>query len=198
MRLHGWQRGHHPALCGSLGLVVSEPDRGRPTPQQGIATATGDGWPGRTRTTFIIRAPSTIWQLLPHNTPAGLIIGDMMLIDEHDCPLRDIRYVKPSYKALLAEGMLLANQATFWRRSLQEKVGLLDEAYHCSFDYEWFCVWRSVLRGYTLIAFGRTPVAWRDQDQPAGAAFSGRKSAHPDGARNASWQKKLYKLRRLP
>jgi len=69
---------------------------------------------------------------------AGLIIGNMMLIDENDRPLRDLLYITPDHDALLAEGMLLANQAAFWRRDLQGRVGLLDETYLCSFDYDWF------------------------------------------------------------
>ena len=61
-----------------------------------------------------------------------------MLIDELDAPLRDIRYVEPTYNALLAEGMVLTNQSAFWRRQIHESIGYLSEDLHYSFDYEWF------------------------------------------------------------
>jgi hypothetical protein len=62
----------------------------------------------------------------------------MMLIDEQDGEIRDIRYVRPTYRSLLAEGMVLTNQAAFWKRSLHEKIGYLNEEFSCGFDYEWF------------------------------------------------------------
>jgi len=72
------------------------------------------------------------------NPGAGLIIGDLMIIDENDNVIRDMQFVKPTYKSILAEGMVLCNQAAFWRRSLHQKIGFLNEKYQYSFDYEWF------------------------------------------------------------
>lgn len=60
-----------------------------------------------------------------------------MLIDGQDREIRDIRFVRPTYRALLAEGMVLANQAAFWRRSIHSEIGYLNEAFSCGFDYEW-------------------------------------------------------------
>jgi hypothetical protein len=62
----------------------------------------------------------------------------MNLIDKNDRLLRDMKYVKPTYGALLAEGMVLTNQAAFWRRSLHGPLGYLDENLDCGFDFEWF------------------------------------------------------------
>ena len=67
-----------------------------------------------------------------------LIIGDMMLIDKHDNPLRDIRYVKPTYHSALAEGMILTNQSAFWKNTMHKEIGYLSETLHYGFDYEWF------------------------------------------------------------
>jgi hypothetical protein len=67
-----------------------------------------------------------------------LIIGNVNLIDRDDVLLRDLKYVRPTYKSLLSEGMVLTNQSAFWRRSLHQELGLLSEAFDCSFDYEWF------------------------------------------------------------
>jgi glycosyltransferase involved in cell wall biosynthesis len=68
----------------------------------------------------------------------GLIIADMLIIDDQDRPIRDIRYAKPTYRSFLAEGMVLCNQSAFWLRDIHNKIGFLDERYQYSFDYEWF------------------------------------------------------------
>jgi hypothetical protein len=43
---------------------------------------------------------------------ADLIIGDMRLIDQDDQLIRELRYVKPTYSSVMAEGMVLANQSS--------------------------------------------------------------------------------------
>jgi len=118
----------------------SEPDLGQAHAiNQGLLRATGEwvAWQNSDDIYF----PGAFKELVyvaTKNPDAMMIIGDMMMIDGCDNPIRDVRYVTPSYKSLLAEGMLIANQAAFWRRSIQERVGLLDQGYHCSFDYDWF------------------------------------------------------------
>jgi len=129
---------------------------------------------------------------------AGFIIGDMMLIDEHDHSLRDIRYVTPSYKALLAEGMVLTNQAAFWRRNLHETMGWLNEEFHYSFDYEWFLrlaqhaegvhvdrIWG----GYRLHGQTKTSLLAQRFQEERQRILAGRVMS--------SWEKKFYTLRRM-
>lgn len=72
------------------------------------------------------------------NPKVGLIIGDMHLIDENDKRIRDMHYVTPSYEALVAEGMVLSNQAAFWKRDVHNAIGWMDESLHLGFDFEWF------------------------------------------------------------
>ena len=183
-----------------LAWWVSEPDRGQTDAlNKGLQRATGEwvAW----QNSDDIYYPGTFHDLAvaaAKHPQAGLIIGDMMLIDEHDCPLRDIRYVKPSYKALLAEGMLLANQATFWRRSLQEKVGLLDEAYHCSFDYEWFLRLAQRAEGIHVDRiWGALRLHGETKTSLLAQRFQEENQRILTGREMPSWQKKLYKLRRL-
>lgn len=68
----------------------------------------------------------------------SFVTGNLALIDENDSIIREVHYVEPTYDSLRSEGMVMANQSTFWRRSVHETIGYLDGRYNCSFDYEWF------------------------------------------------------------
>lgn len=72
------------------------------------------------------------------NSDVGLIVGDMNLIDEHDKLIRTLHYVTPTYPAMVAEGMILSNQVSFWRRGIHNQIGWMDESLHLGFDFEWF------------------------------------------------------------
>jgi glycosyltransferase involved in cell wall biosynthesis len=67
-----------------------------------------------------------------------VISGDIYLIDDKDKLIREIIYCQPTYKSLLAEGMVISNQSTFWKKSLHSKIGYIDENYNYSFDYDFF------------------------------------------------------------
>jgi len=119
---------------------VSEPDNGQAHAiNKGLRRATGEwvGW----QNSDDIYYPSSLYSLAFHINrfpSSGLIIGNMSLIDLDDHLIRNIIYVKPTYHSLLAEGMVLSNQASFWRHSLHKDLGFLTENLHYSFDYEWF------------------------------------------------------------
>jgi glycosyltransferase involved in cell wall biosynthesis len=119
---------------------VSEHDYGQSAAiNKGLRRATGDwiAWQNSDDVFY----PNCFAELVEQaelNPRAELIIGDMQIIDEQDKPIQDLRYVRPTYKSMLAEGMVLTNQAAFWRRSLHERIGYLNEALHYGFDYEWF------------------------------------------------------------
>lgn len=123
-----------------LAWWVSEPDQGQSHAiNKGLQRATGDwvGWQNSDDVYF----PGVLMQLADaaRRWPsADLIIGDMRLIDEQDRLIRDLRYVRPTYESVLAEGMVLTNQAAFWRKSLHQRIGWLDETLHYAFDFEWF------------------------------------------------------------
>ncbi len=183
-----------------LAFWVSEPDRGQTDAiNKGLRRATGEwvAW----QNSDDIYYPGAFHDLsavAAKHPKASLIIADMMLIDEYDRLLRDIRYVKPSYKALLAEGMLLANQAAFWRRDVHEQIGFLDEGFHCSFDYDWFLRLAQHVDGLhvdriwgALRLHGETKASLQRQ------RFQEENQRILAGCEMPSWQKKLYKLRRL-
>lgn len=119
---------------------VSEKDDGQSQAiNNGLKRATGE-WVGWQNSDDIFY-PGTFESLANAamiNSQSSLIIGNMNLIDEQDNVINDLKYVSPTYKSVLAEGMVLTNQAAFWRRSIHEKIGYLDEGLHYGFDFEWF------------------------------------------------------------
>lgn len=179
---------------------VSEPDQGQTDAiNKGLRRATGDwvAW----QNSDDIYYPGAFQDMATataKHPEAGLIVGDMMLINEHDHPLRDVRYVQPSYKALLAEGMVLTNQAAFWRRGVHTEIGLMREDLHFSFDYEWFL---RLTRYVKAIHVGHIWGALRLHDETKtnlhAECFKDEQSKILAGRVMPAWQKKLYKLRRM-
>ena len=183
-----------------LAYWISEPDHGQTDAiNKGLRKATGEwvAW----QNSDDVYYPDVFHDLAraalkyPH---AGLIIGNMMLIDENDYPIRDICFVTPSYRALLAEGMVLTNQSAFWRRSLHEKIGFLDENLHYGFDYEWFLRLSEQTKGEHI---NRQWGGYRLHDET-------KTNLHPQkfvneyntilaGRNLPNWKKKFYTLRRL-
>lgn len=123
-----------------LAYWESEPDAGQTDAiNKGLKRATGEliAWQNSDDTfepgIFLTCAKHAI-----KNPQIDLFIGNMNIIDSDDNLVRDLYYVKPTYNALRAEGMVVANQASFWRWRVHDEVGYLNEDLHYAFDYEWF------------------------------------------------------------
>lgn len=133
-----------------LSYWVSEPDRGQADAiNKGLRRATGEwvAW----QNSDDIYYPGVFHQLAKtagSHPEVDLIIGNIMLIDANNHTLRDLHYVRPTYNSLVAEGMVLANQAAFWRRSLHNRIGYLDDRKSYSLDYEWFLRLTKVCKAY--------------------------------------------------
>lgn len=123
-----------------LAYWISEPDRGQAHAiNKGLRMATGElaAWQN-SDDIYYPGAFKSLAREVARSPYVDLIIGNMNLIDKDDKVLRDVKYVRPTYRALLAEGMVLVNQAAFWRRSVHDTIGYLDETFDCQFDFEWF------------------------------------------------------------
>ena len=119
---------------------VSLPDNGQAAAiNQGLKRATGAwlAWQN-SDDIFYPGALAAVAMRSVVRPDADLIVGNVNLIDEDDRVLTDLRFVRPTFKALLAEGMVLTNQAAFWRHHVHEQIGWLNEEMVCAFDYEWF------------------------------------------------------------
>ena len=119
---------------------VSEPDEGQANAiNKGLRRATGDwvGWQN-SDDIFYPQAFERVLKVIQSNPGLDVIYGDILLIDQHDHVIRQQCYVKPTFNSLLAEGMVISNQATFWKASIHKKIGYLNESLHYCFDFEWF------------------------------------------------------------
>lgn len=183
-----------------LAYWISERDNGQTEAiNKGLKRATGEwvGWQN-SDDVYYPGAFNELAMLAKRNPAAGLIIGDMMLIDERDHPLRDLHYIKPSYQAMLAEGMILTNQSAFWRRDVHAAIGYLDETLHCSFDYEWFLRLTEHVEGEHIgHIWGALRLHGATKTSTQSAKFVEENKRILAGREMPGWKKKIYKMRRL-
>jgi glycosyltransferase involved in cell wall biosynthesis len=184
-----------------LAYWVSEKDSGQSQAiNNGLMRATGD-WVAWQNSDDIFY-PGAFRQLADFaskNQEAGLIIGDMRMIDVDDQVLRDIKYVRPTYGAMLAEGMVLTNQAAFWRREIHQQLGYLREDLHFGFDFEWFLrILRCGVRAeHVRGMWGGLRMHQATKTAQNQSDFTREYATILAGRVLPGWHKRLYQLRRL-
>lgn len=184
-----------------LSFWVSEPDRGQAHAiNKGLQRATGEwvAWQN-SDDVFYPGAFAQLAQMAAKKPDADLIIGNMNLIDKDDGLLRDMKYVRPTYRSMLAEGMVLANQAAFWRRSLHQKIGYIDETLDCAFDYEWYLrILQSSRKACHVNAiWGGLRLHEDTKTSNRQITFEREFQTILQGRLISAFEKKLYQLRRL-
>lgn len=185
-----------------LAYWVSERDQGQSHAiNKGLKMATGDwvAWQNSDDIYYpgVFQAVVEAAKKYPK---VGLIIGDMNLIDENDMLIRDMHYVAPSYKAMVAEGMVLSNQSAFWRRDVHNAIGMMDESLHLGFDFDWFLRLtkhvKSVSVNKCLGAFRIHGMA-KTQTMPVKNVEIHKMIRQRHNAVMPKWKKSLYKLKRM-
>jgi glycosyltransferase involved in cell wall biosynthesis len=133
---------------------VSEKDRGQSHAiNKGISRSTGDviAWIN-SNDAYLPNAFETVGNFFIQHPEIDMVYGRALLIDESDkllgeypqgltpeelCALNSIPH--GHYKALLNHNAgLIPQQSVFWRKSIMDKAGLLDEKLHYAMDYEYW------------------------------------------------------------
>lgn len=105
--------------------------------------------------------------------------ADKIHIDEDGNELYPQRYVPYRLDTFANDKMVMCNQACFWKKSVFDKIGYLDEEVQFAMDYEYF-----IRMGIKNLKFKHTPEIWGKQRYYEGTKTSEEK-----------WLKILYKNR---
>ncbi|HEY6898552.1 MAG TPA: glycosyltransferase family 2 protein [Rhodocyclaceae bacterium] len=183
-----------------LAYWVSEADDGQSAAiNKGLRRATGDwvGWQN-SDDVFLPGALMAVGRAIKAAPKVGLVIGNMTLIDANDHELRDVRYVTPTYGSLLAERMVLTNQAAFWRRDLHDRIGYLNEELHYAFDYEWFLrLTKATKARHVNAMLGALRIHGETKTSLYADRFRSEDALILQGVQQPRYLKALYKARRL-
>jgi glycosyltransferase involved in cell wall biosynthesis len=179
---------------------VSEPDRGQTHAiNKGLRRATGDwvAWQN-SDDIYYPGAFRSLAEAASHAPGVELVIADVMLIDADSHPLRDVRYVRPSFNALRAEGMVLTNQAAFWRRAVHAEIGYLDESMRVGFDYDWFLrLTRAHRAAHVAGIWGALRLHAETKSSTLPEQFQQEYARALDGFVAPAWMRRAYQFRRL-
>ena len=118
---------------------ISEPDRGQThAVNKGILATTGDiiAWIN-SDDVYLPDTFAKVVQAFTDNPEALLVYGNGCHIDEHDQFLNDYPVEPWNYQRLFQD-CFLCQPAVFFKRSLVTEVGLLDESFQYSMDYEYW------------------------------------------------------------
>lgn len=150
--------------------VVSEPDDGQTDAiNKGLRRATGDivCWLN-SDDYFLPGALSTVAAYFQEHPDVMWVTGDCVIVDRDGSPIQQpVRWYKRALRALGPRFFLgftnaVAQPATFWRRELHDRLGLLDESLDYTMDYDWWLRLRDEGRPGTI---GRPLAAFRIHDQ---------------------------------
>jgi glycosyltransferase involved in cell wall biosynthesis len=102
---------------------------------------------------------------------AGLIFGRAMNIDEFSCPMGLMKAGTYSFKNLLTQRMVIAQQAAFWKRKVYEAVGGVREDLHYAMDFEY---WIRIGRKYPITQIRDTLACYRRTTQSKGGTATSK------------------------
>ncbi len=124
-----------------LAYWVSEKDNGQTHAiNKGFRRATGDivAWLN-SDDEYCPDALKTAAEVFIADKDIDFVFGNRITIDENGKLLRQDRHTKFSFRAHVILLAILSQPASFWKRSLFEKHGYLDESMRFAMDYEFFC-----------------------------------------------------------
>jgi len=140
---------------------VSEPDNGQTHAiNKGFRKATGDliAWMN-SDDTYEEGVFERVTSLAKSNPEIDVFYGDKNHIDEKGNIIGIQRYVPYSLNTIANEKMVMCNQACFWRKSVFDRIGYLDETIQFVMDLEFFVRMGSSKK----LRFLHSPEIWGNQ-----------------------------------
>jgi glycosyltransferase involved in cell wall biosynthesis len=160
---------------GDAATIISEPDSGQTDAiNKGLRRATGEVvcWLN-SDDYFLPGTLSTVARYFAEHPDCLWLTGDCVIVDRNGKPIQQpVRLYKRALRALPSAFYLgltnaITQPATFWRRSVHDRLGYLDESLHYTMDYDWW------LRLRTLAAparINRTLTAFRIHEESTGGS----------------------------
>jgi glycosyltransferase involved in cell wall biosynthesis len=155
--------------------VVVEPDRGQTDAiNKGLRRATGDivCWLN-SDDYFLPGTLSAVARYFAEHPDCLWLTGDCVIVDRDGRTIQQpVRRYKRALRALpwpfyLGITNAVTQPATFWRRSVHERIGYLDESLHYTMDYDWWLRLNTLSRPARL---GRAFTAFRIHEQSKGGS----------------------------
>lgn len=119
---------------------VSEPDKGQTDAiNKGIRKSSGEIIAYlNSDDVYLPGTISHIVRLLQENPETEFVYGDFHAIDENGAILDRIKTIPFDPNILLYDANFISQPASFYRRSLFDKIGCFDDSLHYLMDYEFF------------------------------------------------------------
>jgi glycosyltransferase involved in cell wall biosynthesis len=124
-----------------LAYWVSEKDKGQSHAlNKGFRMATGDitAWLN-SDDEYCPDALETVAKVFISDETSDFVFGNRITIDKNNKILRQDRHTRFSLRAHVLLLCILSQPASFWRRSLFENYGYIDESLRFAMDYEFYC-----------------------------------------------------------
>lgn len=170
------------AIAGQLSWWCSEPDRGQGHAiNKGLLASTGDvvGWLN-SDDMLLPHALNSVAEAFRDPT-VDAICGWGVMMSESGRVSRRWVFTQPSMQVLLSSSVLF-QPSVFWRRSVLDRIGLLDESYKLCMDQEYFA--RMAAHGIVPKLVARFLAAYRRHSStktsldPSGGARESSAVAH--------------------
>lgn len=157
---------------------LSEPDRGQThAVNKGLERATGElvGWLNGDDEYVPAAVDDAVEHLLAH-PELDAVFGAMTITDEDGATRREYRPARYSWRRYLYLGDYVPTPTIIFRRSLLERVGLLDESYVDAADYDFYL---RLFRGARVEGLAEPLVRFRyhPDSKTARDAFKGQREA---------------------
>ncbi|MGC9000838.1 glycosyltransferase family 2 protein [Caldisericum sp.] len=189
-----------------LSYWVSEKDRGQAHAlNKGFEKAAGDlvGW----QNSDDIYLPYSFFEVVDawkKYPDYDVVYGNVYLIDENDNILRDMRYIPFNLDYLIYYDWNLSSQGVFWKRSLFDKIGYL-ENYPVCFDLDWFIrlgkttkkfkFIRKFLGGYRIHSRSKFSLIKRNEREPLILEIMQKHGIKVDESKSWYQQYKIKKIK---